>query len=264
MDKRIDMLDQAFLATCNAYSAALEASGSAEVAMLVRKVRDATLASVTERMPAPVKLLEALLGEHSREARRDLVRECAELDLSGGVGDATHTPCPAASLVAAATQVIDDMEDKAQGERIGIGQGRNARAMERDGGDWGRRVCPSWTVIVSAVPDRRLLAKLCLVREDARAVDRTMHAEGRYGDSDGKAPCDVFPPSLPRLEVALLSMVTLGSGQRLQRAQALFAWAPSVSQHAAQYAPHSGAACDNTSVHKWPADATDGKAWDAE
>ena len=181
VQKRLEVLDQAFLATCGAYVQALEAAGEApDLVALVRGVQRCALRLVTELLPAPLRLLEELLGEPSAERRREALRASALADLGGGGDGAPPAApgaapgaapaCSCAAVVAAANGVIDDMEGREE------------------------------------VPDRRLLARLCLVREDAWATDQALFSEGAYPPALDRAPsAGGFPTVLPRAQLAFLA-----------------------------------------------------------
>ena len=75
-----------------------------------------------------------------------------------------------------------------------------------------------WPIRALAVPDRQLLARLCLAREDAWEVDRTLFERGAYegrlmpagGGDTGvpeRAPSLVFPTELPRVQLGFLATV---------------------------------------------------------
>lgn len=206
--KRIEVLDQGFLTACSAYASVLAASpGNADLLGLIQDIQQEVLRAVTTRMPAPMRVLDRVLGMADAASRRAFLEQCALADVEaaeaageerpdppssskGPDSDSPVLPCATASIVAIANQFIADMEER------------------------------------ETVPDRQLLARLCLAREDAWEVDRTLFERGAYegrlmpagGGDTGmpeRAPSLVFPTELPRVQLGFLATLLRSPDQEI-------------------------------------------------
>ncbi|GAX77155.1 hypothetical protein CEUSTIGMA_g4600.t1 [Chlamydomonas eustigma] len=126
--QRIEFLDANFLGALNGYIQAVKRLPleSQDLLPLMELVQKEVLNQVSLRLPPAARVLNRALQDMDKEKRVKVLRS----SLTGGAGDLPGSDTD--SLVTAASQFIDDMEDQ------------------------------------SSILDRRLLARLCLVREEVR------------------------------------------------------------------------------------------------
>ncbi|CAG9461801.1 unnamed protein product [Pedinophyceae sp. YPF-701] len=141
VDKRFHELDEAFLAALNAFIAAMDPEKEKDVVDILVVLRSEVLNRVTKSLPAALQILEKLLTEPSQEARRKLLVAAGHKERGGGGGDADVLASNMPSIAASASQFIEDMEEREE------------------------------------IPQRQLLAQLCIAREDVIAVDMQLSAE---------------------------------------------------------------------------------------
>jgi hypothetical protein len=168
--QRVEWLDDAFLAALDAFvvaidgrrrqreqqqqtgAAAADADADGRLIQVLQLVRGQVLAQVSARLPPAVRVLDAALRETERRERIEVVERALLQGGGGGDDDISSNNnsggLPRVSfeaLASAAGQLVDDMED------------------------------------AEAVPDRALLARLVLLREELRA----MHARQAWGGGGG-------------------------------------------------------------------------------
>ncbi|EIE25672.1 hypothetical protein COCSUDRAFT_46328 [Coccomyxa subellipsoidea C-169] len=149
VEKRIDSLDEFFVATLRLFAQAASEQSNHDLAERLGAIEEEVLAQVAKRLPAELRVLDAVQRLTSSEERVDLLRRAASgaaADVSMPAADVSVPACQLSSLQTIANQVIDDMEDK------------------------------------EAVPDKQLLARLCLIREELSVV-----AAEQGSDSSGSA-----------------------------------------------------------------------------
>lgn len=159
--RHLEQLDSSFLSTLDAYIQGAGDRGAADVAEVLLLVRDEVLQRLGQRLPPEMQLLEAALSAGGSKERLALLQRYAALgpetlparpepaaaqqaqaegddmpssNSSGGAADGPWLHCLAADLERAASQVVEDME------------------------------------LMLEVPDRRLLAKMVLLREEVQQM----------------------------------------------------------------------------------------------
>ncbi|KAG2454128.1 hypothetical protein HYH02_001164 [Chlamydomonas schloesseri] len=170
--RRVEFLDANFLTALTGFIRACDARGDRQLASLLMNVREEVLRQVAARMPSAAQVLDLALRHADKDARLDLLRTALS---GGGSGQAAQAagasgePVPAAdldTLSATASKFIDEMEEQAE------------------------------------VLDRRLLARLVLVREELRML----REEGRFTD-DGASPEEPVRSNVPQRCAAFLKEV---------------------------------------------------------
>ncbi|WIA35987.1 hypothetical protein OEZ86_007350 [Tetradesmus obliquus] len=136
--KRLEWLDGNFLAALNAYMSVPGVAANAELRALLGAIREEVLDLVSARMPPSVQVLSAALNFNSRAGRASVVSTA----LSGGAGALPF--CDLDALGAAASQLVEDMEDQ------------------------------------QVVADRVLLARLVLLREELRLKAEQHDAQQQF------------------------------------------------------------------------------------
>eukprot|EP00884_Botryococcus_braunii_P005562 jgi/Botrbrau1/15006/Bobra.0018s0105.1 len=130
VSRHLPVLDETFLAALGVYGQMAEARKDAVLTRRLQAMKQEVLRQVGAQLPQELQLLNILVQEENSEERLRLVERAAQPEASP---DGLPS-CSLATLQAAACQLIDDMEEK------------------------------------MGVPDRRLLAKLCLIREEIAAA----------------------------------------------------------------------------------------------
>lgn len=185
--RRLDELDSSFLTTLDAYIQGAADKDAHDVAEVLLMVRDEVLRHLATRLPPEMQLLDAALGAADSKARMALLRTYARLSAdelspdaqqqscvptssgaassSSSASSSTSLHCLASDLEAAASQLISDME------------------------------------LMLAVPDRRLLAKLVLLREEVQQllVEGAFQQSMCANTSGATASPDAMP--LPSLQL---------------------------------------------------------------
>lgn len=146
--RRLELMDGTFLATLDGYIQGASDKGAAEVAELLLMVRDEVLRRLSAQLPPEMRLMEAALAAPDAQQRLALLQQYAllstdampqEAEIVGSSeedGDAVGGSlyCLAADLEASMSRVISDME------------------------------------LLPKIPDRRLLARLVLLKEEVHQL----------------------------------------------------------------------------------------------
>lgn len=167
---RMDSLDEAFLMTLGGFVRASAEDGDAAMHDRLALMHQEVVAEVRARLPPEVQLLDQLVGMQDSEDRAAIIRA----RIGGGppgVGAGSQPPVDATRLDVAASQFIEDMEDKTE------------------------------------VPDRRLLARVCLVREEVQNVAREVAFEAGRAFSPTADRSAQLRGGVPRRAVAFLQAV---------------------------------------------------------
>ncbi|KXZ50118.1 hypothetical protein GPECTOR_18g92 [Gonium pectorale] len=173
--RRLEFLDANFLTALGGFIAASERRGDAQLATMLTTIRAEVLRQVSSRMPAAAQVLDMALRHADKDARLAVLRAA----LAGGASDLPNNlgDVPAAevdTLSATASKFIDEMEEQPQ------------------------------------VLDRRLLARLVLVREELRLL----REEVRFTSIDA-APREPVRSNVPQRCAAFLKeLVPVGEPLR--------------------------------------------------
>lgn len=166
--KRMEVLDEAFLVTLAGFVRSAADSGDSQMHSRLSRIHEQVLADVRGRLPSEVQLLDRLISEPSSEDRVAILIECMRATSSPSSPDFLNVP----RLEAAAAQFIEDMEDKAE------------------------------------VPDRRLLARMCLVREEIQNTAREVaFSRGESPYQPATEATTAARGGVPRRAVAFLQAV---------------------------------------------------------
>ncbi|CAL8469850.1 g9392 [Coccomyxa elongata] len=130
VERRIESLDEFFVASLRLFGQAAREQKNDDVADRLDAIEEEVLQQVAGRLPSELRVLDLVQQLPSSEERVNLLKRA----VSGAAADVSLPQCQLSSLQTIANQVIDDMEDK------------------------------------EVVPDRQLLARLCLIREELSVV----------------------------------------------------------------------------------------------
>lgn len=130
--KRMDILDEVFLITLAGFVRSAADEKDTAMHRRISLIHQQVLAEVSSRLPSEVQLLDRLISMNTSEERITTLKACMMAVTSPSSPDYLDVR----RLEAAAAQFIEDMEDKAE------------------------------------VPDRKLLARMCLVREEVQNTAR--------------------------------------------------------------------------------------------
>ncbi|KAG2432564.1 hypothetical protein HXX76_008909 [Chlamydomonas incerta] len=187
--RRVEFLDANFLTALTGFIRACDARGDRQLASLLMNVRAEVLRQVASRMPSAAQVLDLALRHADKDARLDLLRTALGGGRGGraagatgpagaeGLGLGLGEQVPAAdldTLSATASKFIDEMEEQAE------------------------------------VLDRRLLARLVLLREELRLL----REEGRFTDDGGGAEEPVRSNVPQRCAAFLKELVAVGDPVR--------------------------------------------------
>ncbi|KAG2493512.1 hypothetical protein HYH03_008328 [Edaphochlamys debaryana] len=175
VSRRLDFLDANFLTALSGFIRATEARGDAALAKLLTTIRTEVLSQVSGRMPLAAQVLDRVVREMDRDVRLRILREAVS-EHARKLPDGV----PGAdldTLSATASKFIDEMEDQRE------------------------------------VPDRRLLARLCLVREELRLLREELRFTGGAA-ADGLPPEPVRSNVPQRCAAFLKELVAVGDPLR--------------------------------------------------
>ncbi|GLC37631.1 hypothetical protein PLESTF_001640200 [Pleodorina starrii] len=182
--RRLDFLDANFLTTLSGFAAAASRRGDAPLAALLGAVHDEVLRQVSARMPAAAQVLDLALRHADKDQRVAVLRTAAAATTTTTTTTtATQPAVPPAdldTLAATASKFIDEMEEQAE------------------------------------IPDRRLLARLVLLREEVRLLrEEARFNAGLEHGSDGLAAEEPVRTNVPQRCAAFLKeLVAVGEPLR--------------------------------------------------
>ncbi|GIL68488.1 hypothetical protein Vafri_21758 [Volvox africanus] len=165
--RRLDFLDANFLTTLSGFIRACEQRGDAHLNRLLTAIREEVLRQVAGRMPSAAQVLDLALRHADKDERVGVLRAAAAADRAAVDGAAAAgSGVPAAdldTLAATASKFIDEMEEQPE------------------------------------IPDRRLLARLVLLREEVRLL----REEARF-NAGAEQPIEPVRSNVPQRCAAFL------------------------------------------------------------
>ncbi|EFN50903.1 hypothetical protein CHLNCDRAFT_55451 [Chlorella variabilis] len=232
--RRMEELDATFLATLDGYIRGASDKGAADVAEVLLLVRQEVLRRLGARLPPEMQLLDAAMAAADSKARMELLRKYALPSeqalaeaLAGGEGEAGGIRGSLASAAVSSSQAGSEGLDRASSasssrsaEQQPEGSGAVpvsllyclAADLERAASQVIRDM-----ELMMEVPDRRLLARLVLAREELQQ----MLLEAAFMGGEGSGGDDVEVAASFRQPFQQLGAVPKSCAAFLQRLMAL-------------------------------------------